>query len=361
MGESRLSRRTIKLLNSYLTLGLFVATIHAILLYCYAQIGLTDYASRGDGQEYMYAAEALSQGKLIGAHLPLYPALIAITSFITPKEVAALSIPAILHTLFTLVAYKALMDTGLGNPWLYALMIAFVPPSVLIYSSSALSDGVALFFIALSFYYGLRKKEGAMLLSSFLAASTHYMGSFLVIPLAWKYWKADKRRLPLALVPLLPLVILSLIQYATTGNLFHYVSVHFAYSLRVWGTQLFLYPFASLLYTATALKGIQRAFWLTYLTLVYVSYGVGLFHSAKKRRSWSTVFSIPFYAFTVVYTGYYFIPRFLAYSFPSLMEYAEIERKFKPVRWLITVATLISLAYALWFLLIRVPSTGFTR
>ena len=348
-------------LKGYIALCVFTAVLHLFLLFWYAHVGLSDYASRGDGLEYMRASEALVHGRLVGSHFPLYPALIAFLSLIVPREVAALSIPPVFHVLFALTVYKTLRDQGFGDAWPYALLMAYAPPSVLIYSSSALSDGVALFFTALTFYYALRGREGSMLLSSVLAASTHYMAMFLAIPLAYMYWRRNPRRLPLALAPLLPLAVFSLIQYAATGDLLYYVSIHFAYSRRVWSTPLLSYPFASLAYVATALGGARRAFWLAYLLLVYMAYGYGLIRAVKARRGLFAAFVAPFYAFTLIYTGYYFIPRFLAYGFPSLMEYAELGRRVKPVRRLIIAVTLVSIAYALWFLMVRVPSTGFTR
>jgi len=347
-------------LKGFIGIGGSTILIHAILILWYFRVGLSDYASRGDGLEYMRASEALIQGRLVGAHFPLYPALIAAFTPALGRELAALAIPALSHILFALIVYGDLNSSRLGDPLPYALLIAFAPPSTLIYSSSALSDGVALLFTALTLHYALKDREKLMLLSSALAASTHYMPILLIIPLAYWYWRRNRRRLPLALTPLAPLALLSLIQYAATGNPLHYVSVHFAYSRRVWGTPLISYPLASLAYIAGSLRGANRIFWLTYILLTYIAYGLGLAHAAN-RRSLSAAFTAPFYAFTLIYTGYYFIPRFLAYAFPSLMEYAHIERRLKPVKYLVMTATLASTAYALWFLMIRVPSTGFTR
>ncbi|MEM3676698.1 MAG: hypothetical protein QW176_00950 [Candidatus Bathyarchaeia archaeon] len=335
--------------------------IHAILILWYIHVGLSDYASRGDGLEYMKASEALTKGQLIGAHFPLYPALIAVFTPILGMELAALTVPALFHILFTLTIYRTLRDLGFSDPLPYALLIAFAPPSTLIYSSSALSDGIALFFTALAFHYASKNREGLMLLSSALASSTHYMPILLVAPLAYWYQRNKRRRLPLALTPLIPLAALSLIQYSATGNPLHYVSIHFAYSRRVWGAPLISYPLASLSYMAANLGGANRIFWLTYILLAYTAYGLGLAHAVRARRGLSIVHIAPFYAFTLIYTGYYFIPRFLSYAFPSLMEYAEMGMRVKPVKWLVITAALASIAYALWFLMVRVPSTGFTR
>ena len=274
----------------------------------------------------MAMAQALTQGQLIGTHFPLYPAMILVASLAMNTQMAALVVPAIFHVLFALVAYKILGTLGVDRPFLYALFVAFFPPAIMIYSSSALSDSTTLFFAGLTFYYGLVNRRNLMLLSSILAAASHYMGMLLVVPLLYWFWKNDKKKSILALVPLAPIALFSLIQFFTTGDLLHYVTVHFSYAVRVWGTPLFSYPFASLVSVVMDLKGVERLYWFGYVGLVFVAYGIGLVYAAKTKRSWSAAASVPFYALMVVYTGYYFIPRLILYAFPSLMEYGSLGR-----------------------------------
>ena len=150
--------------------------------------------------------------------------------------------------------------------------------------------------------------------------------------MGYAYWKTNRKKLPLALVPIVPLALLTLYQYLVTGNLLYYVSVHFAYSSQVWRTSLFSYPFETLFYAATALKGIERLYWFGYIALSYVVYGIGVFHAATIKRTWSASFTAPFYAFTVSCTGYHFVPRFPLYGFPALTEFADFEKKSHVVR-----------------------------
>lgn len=82
-------------------------------------IGLTQYAVRGDGREYMAMAQALTQGRLIGTHFPLYPAVILSASLVMKTEVAALAIPPIFHVLFAFAIYVA----GKISPTRYLLFV----------------------------------------------------------------------------------------------------------------------------------------------------------------------------------------------------------------------------------------------
>jgi hypothetical protein len=346
-------------LKSYFIVGLIVLMIHVLLLYGFAKIGLSQYAVRGDGREYMAAAVALTQGRIIGTHFPLYSALIAVAGSLVPVELAALSIPPFFHTLFALVVFRILARMKFRRPLSGALIVALVPPSAIVYTSSALADSITLFFAALTFYYGLEGREKLMLVFAFLAGFTHYEGILLTIPLAYLYWKSDRRRLLLALIPAVPVVLLTLYQFVVTGNLLYYVSVHFVFYRRVFGTTPLSYPFESLVYIATALSGIDRIYWLGYVGLVLIIYAIGGVRSARIGRNWSAAFSATFYAFSALYTGYYFVPRFLLYAFPSLMEFTELGRR-KIVWVMLVLATVASVAYSIWFLLIRVPATGFT-
>jgi hypothetical protein len=336
-----------------------VAALHVLLLYGYSRIGLAQYATRGDGREYMAMAHALTQGQLIGTHFPLYPAIILVTSLTMKTQMAALVVPAIFHVLFALVVYKILGTLGVDRPFLYALFVALFPPAIMIYSSSALSDSTTLFFAALTFYYGLVNRRNLMLLSSILAAASHYMGMLLFVPLLYWFWKNDKKKSILALIPLAPIALFSLIQFVTTGDLLHYVTVHFSYAVRVYGTPLFYYPFASLVSVAMNLKGVEMLYWLGYVGLVFIVYAVGLVYATRTRRTWSAVASVPFYALMVVYTGYYFIPRLILYAFPSLMEYGRLGRGNRLFATVVLVAILASVGYAIWFMLVRVPASGF--
>lgn len=307
----------------------------------------------------MAMAQALTQGQLIGTHFPLYPAVILVTRLALNMEMAALVVPAGFHVLFTLVAYKILGTLGVDRPFLYTLFVAFFPPAIMIYSSSALADSTTLFFTGLAFYYGLVNRRNLMLLSSILAAATHYMGMLLVVPLLYWFWKNDKKKSILALIPLTPIALFSLIQFFTIGDLLHYVTIHFTYALRVYGSPLFSYPFASLVSVVINLKGVERLYWLAYVGLVFVVYGIGLAYAVKTKRTWSAAASIPFYALMVLYTGYYFIPRLILYAFPSLMEYGRLGWGNRLFATVVLTAIIASVGYAIWFLLIRVPASGF--
>ena len=346
-------------LRSYLIVASLVLIIHVFLLYGFAKIGLSQYSLRGDGREYMAAAIALTQGRIIGTHFPLYSALIAIVSPLVPIDLAALSIPPLFHALFALVAYRILVAMKFRRPLSGAVMVALLPPSAIVYTSSALADSVCLFFAALTFYYGLKGREKPMLISAFLAGFTHYDGIVLAIPLAYLYWKSNRRRLLLAVIPAVPVLLLTLYQFAVTGDWLYYVSVHFVFYQRVFGTTPLSYPFESLVYIATALRGVDRMYWFGYVGLAFIVYALGVAQSARTGRNWSSVFSGAFYAFTALYTGYYFVPRFLLYAFPSLMEFTELGRR--KILWaMLILATIASVTYSIWFLLIRVPATGFT-
>ncbi|HUK49752.1 MAG TPA: hypothetical protein VLV18_01855 [Terriglobales bacterium] len=343
----------------YGCLAILVAALHILLLYGYSRIGLAQYAARGDGREYMGMALALTQGHLIGTHFPLYPAMILLTSLAMNMQVAALVVPAIFHILFALVVYKILDTLGVDRPFLYALFLAFFPPAMMIYSSSALSDSTTLFFAGLTFYFGLVNRRNLMLLSSILAAASHYMGMLLAVPLLYWFWKNDRKKSILSLIPLTPIALFSLIQFFTIGDLLHYVTIHFTYAVRVYGTPLFSYPFASLVSIAVNLRGVERLYWFGYVSLVFVVYGIGLVYANKTRRTWSAVASVPFYALMVLYTGYYFIPRLILYAFPSLMEYGSLGRGNRLLTTIVLTVTLASVGYAIWFLLVRVPASGF--
>jgi len=274
-------------------------------------------------------------------------------------DMAALVVPAIFHVLFALVVYKVLGTLGVDKPIIYALFVAFFPPAMMVYSSSALSDSTTLFFAGLAFYYGLVNRRNLLLLSSLLAAASHYMGMLLVIPLLYWFWKNEKRKVVLALLPLAPIAVFSLIQFFAVGDLLHYVTIHFTYAIRVYGAPLFSYPFASLVSVVTNLRGVERLYWLGYVGIVFVAYGLGLTYAAKTRKTWSTVASIPFFALMIFYTGYYFIPRLILYAFPSLMEYGRLGRGSRVFAAIVLTATLASALYAIWFLLFRVPASGF--
>ena len=344
--------------RSYLIVGSLVLVVHVFLLYGFAKIGLSQYSVRGDGREYMAAAVALAQGRIIGTHFPLYSALIVIVSALVPIDLAALSIPPLFHTFFALVVYRILVAMKFRRPLSGAIMVALLPPSAIVYTSSALADSITLFFVALTFYYGLNGREKLMLVAAFLAGFTHYDGIVLAIPLAYLYWKSNRRKLPLAAIPAVPIILLALYQFVVTGNLLYYVSVHFVFYQRVFGTTPLSYPFESLVYIATALRGIDRIYWFGYVGLAFIVYAIGVARSARVGRNWSAMFSGTFYALTALYTGYYFIPRFLLYAFPSLMEFTELGRR-RILWWILIAATVMSVAYSFWFLLVRVPASGF--
>jgi hypothetical protein len=343
--------------KSYLTLATALIVVHIVLLYGFASIGLGRYAARGDGSEYMAMAQALGKGQLIGVHFPLYPALISIGSLFLPVDLAALAIPPIFHVLFALTLYKIFEESKSKHPWLYSLTLALFPPSVLIYGSSSLSDALMIFFVALVFYYGLKGRRNRMLVAAFFAVFAHYYAIRLIVPVAYWLWKMQPRKLPLALIPVLPLVILSVAQFFAKGEFFYYLKVPTAATFS-WGTGLFTYPYGSLVLAATALSGLNRLYWSSYLVLVFLAYGVGLLVAAWRRSYWRAIFSAPFYLFSAIVGGYYFVPRFLLPSFPSLMEFTALERH-RAFRWILVGVIIASTAYAVWFLLIRVPASGF--
>jgi hypothetical protein len=343
--------------KSYLTLAIVLIAVHVVLLYGFASIDLGRYAARGDGSEYMAMAQALAKGQLIGVHFPLYPALISIGNLFLPVDLSALAIPPIFHVLFALTLYKIFEESKSKHPWLYSLTLALFPPSVLIYGSSSLSDAVMIFFAALVFYYGLKGRRNRMLVASFFAVFTHYYAILLIVPLAYWLWKMQPRKLPLVLISVLPLAILSVAQFFARADFFYYLKVPAAATFS-WGTGLLAYPYGSLILAATALNGLNRVYWSSYLALVFLAYGVGLFVAAWRRSYWRVIFSAPFYLFSVMVGGYYFVPRFLLPSFPSLMEFAALERR-RVFRWILVGVIIASTAYAMWFLLIRVPASGF--
>jgi hypothetical protein len=341
----------------YLALATLLIVVHVVLLYGFASIDLSQYAARGDGSRYMMMAQALGKGQLVSVHFPLYPALISIGSLLLPVDLTALAIPPIFHVLFALTVYKIFEESKSKHPWLYSLTLALFPPSALIYSSSSLSDAVMIFFVALVFYYGLKGKRNRMVVASFFAVFTHYYAILLIVPIAYWLWRTQPRKLPLAFVPVIPIVILSVAQFFARGDLFYYLKVPTAATFS-WGTGLLAYPYASLVFATTALTGLNRIYWSSYLALVFLAYGVGLLAAAWRRSYWRAVFAAPFYLFSVMVGGYYFVPRFLWPSFPSLMEFATLERH-RAFRWILVGVIIASTVYAIWFLLIRVPASGF--
>jgi hypothetical protein len=320
-------------------------------------IGLNQYAARGDGPDYIAIANALARGQLAGAHFPLYPAFVSVVSSVMPSTLAALAVPPAFHTATALIFYKILKHTGVKHSWLFSLTLSLFPPSMLIYSSSALSDAVTLFFTSLVFWYGLNRKEKQMLGASVLAASSHYYAILLIIPLMYWFWRTNIRKLPLALVPLLPLAVFSVWRFLTGGDLLYYLRAPIAPSYS-WGPSLLTYPFGALVQAMLVLSGADQLYWLSYLILVYAAYGFGLLLATRRRSFWTAVFSAPFYLFSVLFASYYFVPRFVLLSFPSLMEFSKFE-KLRAFRWILLTVIIASTAYAMWFLLIRVPASGF--
>jgi hypothetical protein len=346
--------------KQYATVTGIIATIHVLLLYGFYRIDLLKYAARGDGAGYMQMAQALTHGQLIGVHFPLYPIMILAANLVMPLTVAALVVPAVFSVLFVLVIYQILVTLKVANPVLFSLLISCFPPSMLIYSSSALSDSITLFFAALTFYYALTSRRSLMLLSSLLASASHYMGILFTVPLLYWLWKHDRKKTPLGLLPLTPIIILSLFQFIKTGNILYYVTVHLDFATRNWGTPLFSYPFASLMSISSNRIGINMIYWLGYVGLVFVVYGLGVIASIKAKRMLPAIFSIPLYTFTVFFSGYYFIPRYMLYAFPSLTEYAQIKHGSKLLMILAACIIIVSVAYSTWFMLIHVPATNFT-
>jgi hypothetical protein len=347
-----------------------LAAFHALLLSAQTAIGLTNYATYGDGAEYVNLASSLLANPLsvvINLHPPLYPVAIRVFAVFSSYNSASLLLNAVAQTLTIIPIYESIgLYTNKSQRWTSTMLSVF-PPSMIMYAGIGLSDTLAILFSSIFFYSLKKRRQPSMIISSLLAGMTHQITYLLVVPLVYFYATKDRRCIYRAFIPILPVILLSLYRYTLGQDILYYVNTHFVFARVYWGSRLFSWPFDSLL---KAVRGqpiyaggaVYAANQLTALGVVglFGVYLVGAALWAKRRDAVSLSYGLPFIVFLAFYQVWFFIPRFLAYCFPLLISYDFLIGKKRIMGVLATALSCSSLAYALYFLLYALPASHWT-
>jgi len=226
-----------------------------------------------------------------------YPLLIRLFSFIGYYPSMLLT-TGIFSTLDVLLIYQITKKYKYSaNPLLISLIWVFLPPRWYIYHCVGASEPLFLFFSLLSFYYF--KEERYLISSVFASLATVTRISGLVLFASYTLLLLTKRRIsPIVFYFLIPITLAA--HFYWYQIVFHDFFMYFKVQ-RCGGVE---FGFLSLLFDSiefpfhfpSSSGGNALTFpTVTYVVLIYFTYGLSIFKLYKRGLKDPAFFSIPFY------------------------------------------------------------------
>ncbi len=155
------------------------------------------------------------------AFFPLYPALIKlIAPLLGGNHLVAGLLLSNLAFCAGLVLFSRYLSTRLrpnehtAIPWTIAALLLF-PSSFFL--GALYTEGLFFLFLTASFYFLAQKRYTPVFFASLLAASTRFIGVFLIVPILLNTWP-DKKRSASALGPIIGLGLYMAFLYTTVGD-----------------------------------------------------------------------------------------------------------------------------------------------
>jgi hypothetical protein len=344
--------------REYGVLVLPLLILHLFIILVESQIGLSRYATFGDGAEYINLAREMAANPIaviVNLHPPVYPLVIRLVGLLLPYDLAALVVNAFAQSFLIIPIYESAKLMLPSNHAKIALICSVFPPGMIMYSSIGLADSLTVLFSALFFYFLLKRNEWGMIPAAILAVLTHQIAYLLLVPLLWYYLRSNPKRVYRVFLVALPFVLLSSYMYFRVHNLLYYVGAHFVFSTAYWDLPFFSYPFQSLIQTIAGVpitaggKEIPVSF-ISIVQVVFLLavYFLGLFLSWRHRLVNAFSYGLPFMAFLTFYQVWFFFPRFLVYCFPLLITYGRLIERRRAMVAAVALAC-VSLASALYF------------
>jgi hypothetical protein len=145
----------------------------------------------------LWFARIVSQGYAAGNGTtnfhPLYAWLSLPLARLGLDPSVSLLVTSSLASLLLLIVFLRLarLDLEPAPAWTALLCLATFPTAFVLFAPY--SEGVFLLFVALTLLLARRGRPLPAALAAFLAALTHQLGVFLVLPMAWQAWEASGR------------------------------------------------------------------------------------------------------------------------------------------------------------------------
>ena len=345
-------------IREYGLLVLPLLILHLFILSVESHLGLSRYATFGDGAEYINLARAMTTGSvtiILNLHPPVYPLAIRLASLAMPYDLAALVVNALAQSFLIVPIYESAKLMLPSNHAKIALICTVFPPGMIAASSIGLADSLTILFSAVFFYFLLKRNEWGMIPAAILAVLTHQIAYLLIVPLGYFYLRTNPGRVYRVLLVASPFVLLSSYMYFKVHNLLYYIVAHFGFSGKYWDLPFFSYPFLSLI---QAIEGVPitaggREYPVSFISIaqvvfLLVVYFLGLFLSWKYGLIPAFVYGLPFMVFLTFYQVWFFFPRFLVYCFPLLLAYGRLLER-RPVMLAAVALACVSLASALYY------------
>jgi len=239
--KSRLSGLSWLLNADYYPLYLFLLSVLSCLLF-YLPAWLQDASvlfRYWDGPNYLYVARTLydipenhpftpykTTPAYFACHLPLYPLLIRLFSYLVGYPVAMLVVTVLSTGLATCLFYLLLRETqAVKSPFWSALVSLFVPARWLIYHSVGATEPLFLVLVFASMLAWVRGRPGWALLLAGLSCTTRIIGvlfcvAYFLLILHQRRWKL----LPWLLITPIPLLLVFSFYAFQFGDFWAYFS-----------------------------------------------------------------------------------------------------------------------------------------
>jgi hypothetical protein len=335
--------------------------VHSLLFLLFEDGRIVEYVKLGDGKDYIGQAQSILHGTISSPHVILYPIFIRILAFLFPYANSALLISSCAHILSAIPMYEILKAKSISYPKVYTFVLTTFPPTLVLYSSLALSDSLLFLFCVLFFYFLVRQKESGLISSGIFAAASHFLGLLLFFPIVYFYLKNRMKRVYRAFAVWGPIVLLSLYhQYAGQGLAFYWVNNE-QYSQKHFGIGIFSIPFENLL---KGLRGIPTPYPAPSAPELILVIGLFIFYALAGAISWRVgnkleiSFALPYLIFLAFYQNFFFIPRLIPLCFPLLFAPNHLLAK-RPIAILSGVVAIVGIMYAGYYMsaLIHVSAT----
>ncbi len=315
-------------------------------------VGLNTVYENFDGPYYLVVAKTWYNKTLIGqnfsiplpneyyaAHLPLYPALINIVSFIPfmngPRAMVAVNL------FFSIATAIAIYEIGkklkLEHPLFIAFMWLFWWPRIWVVRSVGSPETVYAFFIVLSLYFFHAKNYWISGIAGALALLTKSPGVLLFVSYAILFIKKPNLKMwPLLLIPLAGLALFSLYQVQMGDFLAYFHS----------GDNIHLQALPFRIFDSN--QPWVGDFWLEDVLWIYLLGAVGILFALRKNIVFGT-FGAVFYT-TILFVSHRDISRYALPLVPVvLLGLSEIFQR-KEVRVIFVLLLIPLYFYSLNFL-----------
>ena len=258
-----------------------------------------------DGPHYVYLAKTLYDVPVdhpfvpykltpsyYAAHLPLYPLLIRVMSWLTLGHfLPAMLLATLVSSVAAALLFHAVLERYalVRSPLWTAVLFAFLPPRWVIYHSVGASEPLFLALVFLAFLAYADNRTGLLIAAIVMASLTRIFGVLLVPAFMVSAWLDRRHRQAVLLVfGVLGVAALFAWHYVHYGDALAYFTRNIGESGHVRTTPLL---------TFRSVVGAGNAHEAEYLLGFYLLYGIGTFAIARHRPLF--LYSLAFFALNV--------------------------------------------------------------